>query len=69
MVENVSDVRLLHDDVSIGMKGLKSFVSDRITQVSFEPLVLKSFGWHLTCEIIGERCRHEGRSVQCRSRE
>jgi hypothetical protein len=33
MVEGVSDVRMMHDDISVGMKELKSFVSDRMTQV------------------------------------
>jgi hypothetical protein len=33
MVEGVSDVRVMHDDISVGMKELKSFVSDRMTQV------------------------------------
>ena len=40
MVEGVSDVRMMHDDISVGMKELKSFVSDRMTQVLLLLLVL-----------------------------
>jgi hypothetical protein len=49
MVENVSDVRLLHDDVSVGMKDLKSFMSERITLVSSMALVFSNYIRFVTC--------------------
>jgi hypothetical protein len=33
MVDSVGDVRVMHDDISVGMGGLKSFVADGFVQV------------------------------------
>jgi hypothetical protein len=33
MAEGVSDVRMMHDDVSEGMKQLKGFFADKLIQV------------------------------------
>ena len=45
----MSDVRMMHDDISVGMKGLKSFVSDRMTQVLLLLLVSLLDGVYNCC--------------------
>ncbi len=40
VADGVSDVKMMHDDISVGMKDLNIFVSDSMTQVMFLMVVM-----------------------------
>lgn len=40
VADGVSDVKMMHDDISVGMKDLNMFVSDSMTQVMFLMVVM-----------------------------
>ena len=76
MVDSVGDVRMMHDDISVGMGGLKSFVADGLVKVRdsgsrFQMLAAAGLACDCDfgCDAADARCSQSRCPEQCRPRQ